>query len=561
MDNVPPEILYLVCSRLDHTDDILNFRLVNRLFADIGAAYMLPYVTFYMHREDLARLEAISLHPIFSKHVQELVYFAITLDPIKVSWRQFVQNYKGMARWNGALRKLNLTPTQLMAAYAKYSDAVDEQDELVRREEDADLLKRVLPRFPRLEALTLTTTTTGGFFNYGDYRSRRALADYIDTYLHGAHPEGKRPLNALLGANAHSPRALTTLRVNSVHWRFFKRSERELTRMFQPFANLTLFEISISVGSADERVHEGDSLRKCQRVLAKGALRNILKSMPQLESLSVDILGLEYTTGPDRGASLSDIIQPNFHWPKLTELLLSGFKGDRAEIMNILLLHKDGLQKLCLRDIALPSTSWSKLLPDIRKHLCLEEACICGDIYGESEDEADAQYSSWDDPLATGSEQYWDLSMPLLGPHDMRESINMYCRQGGQNYPDELPLSELVVDKYYHEYVQPFFENYDSDVDHEDDDDSGFGTWEGGNDEWEDVSDEEFGVNDDDDGSDSDTRSELFDPFLGHALLQVILGNMMPEDILEASTGMDFYGGNDGVDIPNESNEHNDIDP
>ncbi len=436
MNNIPPELLYVVCSLLN-VDDILNFRLVNKLFADVGAAHMLPEVTFYMHRGDFDRLEAISLHPVFSKHVSSLTYFAETLDP-KVTWREFEQGHKRRMRWNGRLRKLNLTSAQLMAEYKKYSDAVGAQDKLMEGEKDVDLLKEVLPRFPRLKALTMSA---GHVFYEGCYQTRRnkPFSEFLEKgYMGSAHPEGKRPLDALLRANAHSPCALTSLRAGMVHWRFFKRSERELARIFKPLANLTTLSLSVSVDPADERIHEGNSLRKCQRVLAKGAIRNILQHMPQLESLYVEIQSLEYSY-TEKGAQLSDVIEPGFHWPNLKELFLGGIVSDRTEIMNVLLLHKDRLRKLCLRDVILASTSWRKLLPDIRKNLCLEVACICGDIYGMTEYEADTQ-DSWDEAMDILDLEYWGLSVPEVDSDPMRDSIDVYCRQGGESYPDELPL-------------------------------------------------------------------------------------------------------------------------
>ncbi|KAI0458037.1 hypothetical protein F5B21DRAFT_461070 [Xylaria acuta] len=536
MDKIPPEIIYVVCSLLD-VDDILNFRLVNKLFADIGAAYMLPEVTFYMHKEEFDRLEAISLHPIFSKHVSSLTYFAETLDSPKVPWREFVRDHKSNMRWNGKLRKLNLTPGQLMAEYKKYSDAVDEQDLLMLAKKDVDLLKEVLARFPKLGALTMSA---GNLFYEGRYRTlrRKPFADVLRSgYMSGIHPEGKRPLDALLLANAHSPCALTTLRAGSLHWRFFKRSERDLARMFRPLANLTSIELSVNVDPADERIQEGNSLRKCQRLLAKGAIRKILKSMPHLECLYVEILNLECDQ-QEKGACLKDVIELGFHWPNLKELVLGGIVGDRTDFMKVLLPHKDTLQKLCLRDVTLANTSWRRFLPDIRENLRLEEACICGDIYGQCEDEAH-MHESWSNPLEPDGVEYWDLSVPEVGSHDMRQSINMYCRQGGEKYPEELPLSELVVDKYYDEYVEPFFES-DSDFDDDDDynDDLEIDNSEEDNDgNWEDVSDDDL----DDDMSDGSMDS-LFRENASFAF------HMMMASALGSPTGLGYHDGDGMLD-------------
>ncbi|KAI0201779.1 hypothetical protein F4808DRAFT_423761 [Astrocystis sublimbata] len=455
MDRVPPELVYVVCSLLDDVDDILNFRLVSKLFADIGATYMLPEVTLYMHQDEFDRLRAISLHPIFAKHVSSLTYFAATLDSPKVSWREFVRDHKGRMKWSGRLRKLNLSPAQLMGEYKKYCDAVEIQDELMLEQKDVDVLKEVLPRFPKLETLTMSA---GNYYYEGrpEKERKKPFDDVLRSgFPSGIHPEGKRPLESLLVANAHSPCALTELRAGSLHWRFFKRSERELAHMFRPLANLTTIELTISVDPADERINEGNSLRKCQRLLAKGAIRQILKSMPQLECLFFEVLNLECDQ-LERGACLKDVIEPGFHWPNLTELVLGGIVGDREDFMRVLIRHKDKLQKLCLRDVTLENTSWRKFLPDIRNNLNLEDACICGNIFGQAED-ADDTHILFDDPLQAPGFEEWELSVPEVGAHNMRQSINMYCRQGGHKYPDEIPLCEFVVNSYYREFVAPHF--------------------------------------------------------------------------------------------------------
>ncbi|KAI3320773.1 hypothetical protein HD806DRAFT_504929 [Xylariaceae sp. AK1471] len=511
MDKIPPEIIYVVCSLLN-VDDILRFRLVNKLFADIGAAYMLPEVTFYMHQEELARLKEISLHPTLSKHVHSLTYFAQTFDSPAISWRDFLRDHKRQMTWNSKLKKLNLTSSQLMAEYKKYVDAVAEQDVLIKEKRDVALLNEVLPRFPQLKALTMSA---GHVFYEGNYRTRRKnhLDDFAlrrSSYLASLHPEGKHPLDALLMANAHAKRDLTSLRAGSLHWRFFKRSERELTRMFKPLNNLTSIELSISVDPADERIREGNSLRKCQSVMARGSIRKILRSMPQLRCLCIDIHSLEFDE-QEKGAWLKDIIEPGFHWPNLEKLVLGGIMCNRSELMNYLELHKNTLQKLCLRDVTLASTSWRKLLPDIRKKLCLTEACVCGDIYGKSEDYEDmVETYVWDLPAVSAHWEYWDLSVPEVGSHDMRESINMYCRQGGQKYPDELPLCDVVVEKNYEEYVMPFFEDDSDSDDYDPGDDLDFDMYqlEGEDDEnWEDVSDEELSDDISDDTSDASMDS------------------------------------------------------
>ncbi|KAI0595252.1 hypothetical protein F4775DRAFT_570136 [Biscogniauxia sp. FL1348] len=504
MDKISPEVLHIVCSFLS-IDDLLNFRLVTRSFAVIGAAYMLPEVTFYMHHEELERLRAISLHPIFSRNVYSLTYFAQALDYPKVSLREFLRDHKRDMKWDSKLQNLNLSRSQLLVEYKKYEAAAEKQMAIMDGRIDVAVLREVFPRFPNLQHLCMSTDN---LFYEGRYRKRRAhpLQNIMrGDMLYSLNPEGVRPLEALLSAHADAPCALRSLRAGSLHWRFFKRSATELARMFRPLSNLGAIDLVINVEPADERIHESNSLGRCRRVLAKGGLRNLLKSMPHLHSLCVEIVSLDEDL--EKGATLEHLIAPRFHWKNLRELVLCGFDCDREELMDVLERHKDTLQRLCLRDVYLRSTSWKKLLPDIRTKLCLLEACICGDLYGHSEDGEEANNHAHVTGLLEPDFEYWDLSIPEVGEHEMRDSVNIYCRVGGQLYPDELPLTDEVVDKYYEDYVRGFFE--DSDQEDDEYDDSTLGsTFDNSTDqysdeEWEDVDSGEE-ISDDLEGSNTE---------------------------------------------------------
>ncbi len=180
--------------------------------------------------------------------------------------------------------------------------------------------------------------------------------------LYSLNPEGARPLEALLSANADAGCDIRSFRAGSLNWRFFKRGVGDLARLFRPLAGLTRIELNINVDPADERVHESHSASRCRRVLSRGALRGILKSLPQLQSLCVELVSWD-GEDLDRGAALRDLVEPGFRWPALRELVIGGVDCDRHELMDLLELHSDTLRSLCLRSVYLKSTSWKKLLP------------------------------------------------------------------------------------------------------------------------------------------------------------------------------------------------------
>ncbi|KAI0476123.1 hypothetical protein GGR56DRAFT_456045 [Xylariaceae sp. FL0804] len=522
MDRVPPEIWHVLCTFLT-VDELLNFRLVNKAFADIGAAYMLPEVTFYMHHEELDRLHEISLHPIFSKNVYSLTYFAQALDCPKVSLQEFLRDHKKDLRWDSKLRERNLNTQQLMTEYRKYEDAVERQTTIMNAKLDIAILKEVLPRFPSLRSITMSASNAFYEEKWQTQREKPLSKIMRGNRMYSVHPEGSRPLEALLVANAKAKCDLiSSLRAGELHWKFFRKSPAELSRMFRPLANLTEIELLISMESADSGVREYNATERCRKVMGKGPLRNVLKSMPHLQYLCVEINAME-CEDLIKPATLRDLIEPGFRWASLEELIIGGVETDRQELMRVLTTHKDTLKRLCLRDIDLKTTSWRKLLPDIRSKMDLEDACICGEITGHAEDgeEHPDPLPEWLGDNFGPEYEFWDLSVPEFSQQDMRDSINVYCREGGRRYPDELPLTDEVVEKYFEEYVQTLFE-WDDDEEWEDDEDKRDSLLSS-EDGWEDVgsSDDDAslddaddpeggdGGDDDDDGDDGSSGGDL----------------------------------------------------
>ena len=72
MVSLPPEIISMICDVLD-TINVPAFRLVCRARSQIGSEYLIPGLSFQLQPDSLARLEAISLHPIFRGYVRSII--------------------------------------------------------------------------------------------------------------------------------------------------------------------------------------------------------------------------------------------------------------------------------------------------------------------------------------------------------------------------------------------------------------------------------------------------------------------------------------------------------
>lgn len=230
----------------------------------------------------------------------------------------------------------------------------------------------------------------------------------------------------------------------SVHWRFFKKPSGELLTFFQPLAKASVVELYLSIAVSQvlgvpdihgffippiyEALH-------CFLYLANtGGLRAILQTMTELNDLRFSVQGRQPWDVFFVPISLDIVIAPGFHWHNLTNLALTNVKFNRKALWKVLEPHKDTLTLLHLQEITFEEWgSWRELLPDIRNHLCLQDANFTKYLRG---------YTTEDGAIVAPEEI--SLGSPQLR-HAMRESLNCYCRYGSTGYPDELPLTCRVV--------------------------------------------------------------------------------------------------------------------
>ncbi|RYO77890.1 hypothetical protein DL766_006309 [Monosporascus sp. MC13-8B] len=145
MDKLSPEIIHIIASLLS-VDDLLNFRLVSMSFADVGAAYLLLEASFRVHEEELERLRAISIHPIFSRNVKSLVN--ISTAPRRFPpppFHDFVRNFKPPRDSN--LRMLgylgfNLSLSELVTEYKQVEALASNQHHVLTSRLDICLFGR-----------------------------------------------------------------------------------------------------------------------------------------------------------------------------------------------------------------------------------------------------------------------------------------------------------------------------------------------------------------------------------------------------------------------------------
>lgn len=435
----------MIASHLS-VQDATQLRLASRFFADVAGAHILPEVTFHLHQDDLARLRGIASNRVLAANVKSITYFAREYESPVVSFDKFKKNHKDTLVLQAPPFSRNPDPQAkpaddltLWHEYETYERMVAVQDRIKADMTDLACLKDALAKFTGLKHATMSS---GNIFYEGYANDKpspfKAPVQPPTLWL---DPEGVRHLEVMLEALACNNIQVDSLRAGTFDWNFFDKSSTDLDRLFRPALGAAHVELEISL-ELDEDMHDVDGqTEKCRNFMERGIVRDVLARMGRLELLRVAFMcDMDELHKP---AVLKNIVNPSHHWRNLTQLELAGIEGDRHSVMQVLRLHKDTLRFLCLQDFDLGETSWEKLLPEIRNTLDLEDACICGDLTGRVEDEPDK-----------GLPEFWDLNRPGIWENDMRASINQYCRNRGQDYPDELPLTDEVVQKHFDQYVR-----------------------------------------------------------------------------------------------------------
>ncbi|OTA96275.1 hypothetical protein M434DRAFT_27921 [Hypoxylon sp. CO27-5] len=418
MDIMIPEILCIICSFLD-IDDVRRFRLCCRAFADAAACVVHREIVFYLHHDDFDMLRRISLHPIASKNVRSLVYIGHTLGPPRESLEQFQDSYDSI-RTAEEIKAVQMkepippekTEEELIKLYKNYEATMDQEEKIVRNDEDFSFLKEVIPRFTSLQEITMSC-------HFWFWRGSMKTPFESCLVNPGANilPIGCRHLDSLLSAVFEADIKLKRLTAGELSWKFFQKPPAELRRSVPFYSNLTCLELCIETGMEEivgpgvRDIIAGTEIPQCRRLLETGLLRDFIKSLTQLQTLYVvfDFHSDEH----GYAAKLEHIMEPKHRWEHLDSLTLGNISCERHDLMSMLKRHKSTLKELCLRDIALRSTSWQLLLPKIRRTLDLDDACVCGELYGQEE-------------TAPFYEEYWDLGVPEAIEDPLRAEVNDY---------------------------------------------------------------------------------------------------------------------------------------
>jgi len=405
LDTLPPEIIHYIFELLK-IEDVRRLRRVSRQLGAIGACHALPELVFYLHQGDLNVLRTIARHPVYPTYVRSLIYGTDVLENEQLHFKDFTPDCRKILR-EAAREHRDHDPKKCALArappptiedikekYRLYKRVLQQQHEVLDTRFDFEVLKEVIPKLPNLQEIIVSSD-----YEYRDspVRGFKTPFDELATEprLDGIlGSEGVRHLEALLEGvyaayNDGGMRGLKALRAGLIHFSFFDGPHQILLQMPDLLAHLTSFELLILPES--DIVNRGGELEyeNCQALMRTGVIRNLVRRMPNLETLSIAFD--DHTSGDELlfPASLRDLVPLKHTWPNLEKFRLENVETDRDELTAFLVLHKESLMNLHLHAVRLKTTSWRKLLPQLKVELdthLMDEVLISGVVFGQSED-------------------------------------------------------------------------------------------------------------------------------------------------------------------------------
>ncbi|KAK5651187.1 hypothetical protein OQA88_12735 [Cercophora sp. LCS_1] len=429
--NLPTELLSEMVSHLGAAD-LRNLRLVNKKLSAIASRLVMKRITFAMCKQDFDMLLSIADHPVYSEYVSTLVYNADVMRLDRANLALFRANIQNTSRID---KKLNLQALEVSddiieERYRQYNRLFDEQQDILANNTNFAVLKHAVSKFSNLREIVVCC---GG--EMGSHRR----ADRVLLYSYQLTSEGMtdgtgaaRHLESLLQAVEAADTKLDRVRAGKMHVSFFDPLRFELQSL-EFLSNVTIFDIVIQVIQPPPGLYSDEpsmntvqkQIRDCRKVMAKGTLRRVLDSMPHLVSLRL-IVEEDHSFDYDafRGPVLWDHIMPEGKvWPRLKNFSLGDIETDRDQLVAFLVKHKDTLVTLEMEYMRLKSTSWMKLLPQLRKGFRgspAKKIVFSRVLIGASEDDGHPP-------------EQWLLGNPDIDrePHPLEVRINEYLNCSG----------------------------------------------------------------------------------------------------------------------------------
>ncbi|KAI1470935.1 uncharacterized protein F4812DRAFT_469396 [Daldinia caldariorum] len=407
---LPPELLYVVFSFMS-ASEARSLRLVCSEFADIGAWHGFRMLIIHIYEPDFSMLCHFARHPAISKSVQELVYVCHKLprpkrsnDPY-ISLKEYVSNTTNnelrervlacKTNWlpDDAAERDPMSKQDVEENYRRYKCAVKYQQYILSTKEDYRLFKEVIPKFTNLKSIFVCT----------DFLT--CWSPFKQFFVHirdSLWPQCHRPMEVIMNGLKESGtqiRSLTCARADARSFR--KNFINRIRTVYEGLETMHFwFEskgdiLPIFYPEAQGMHFPGTQ----QRTISK-----LLEALPTLKNL-----GLFFTQPAYRHAGYAEfnnIVTPRFKWENLGMVYLHQVKADINDLLDFFQLHQLTLKYIALSHCSLSTSSWARLLREMKKAMKLDRIRLSKLLFGDSE-----AVGNLSDPTAvlTDQRECWDF--------------------------------------------------------------------------------------------------------------------------------------------------------
>ncbi|KAI0892382.1 hypothetical protein F4806DRAFT_238632 [Annulohypoxylon nitens] len=402
MEKLSTETLSLICSLLAD-DEICQFRLVCKQFAEVGKKYIGTDIFLRMIKDDLCGLLKLSKKSNVCSKLQTLHYapanFLCPPNSCEIPRRYL----EGLSP--GTIRNRGPKDDQLFGGETALIKRQEDQLDVLKTEYDMVSLSFSLPRLERLQNIFL-------------YFGEEGQSDN-QTHAHGA---GTHHLEMMLQVISDYNIEINSLALYYLDWDFFYgKDDVELRELFEPIASLERLELVLN-DTHESQYASGEEAAYVRRQnrMHRAVLRKCLGTLKKLHSLKISC-GHPFPLWSTLITPFTQIVSPGSNWANLASLQLSSICCEKQDLIKFFQHHRS-LRRLCLSNMALRNTSWAPVLAEIRKKLYLTAPCICGTLMGRHE---------------KGEKEFYYCKMPALN------DVNKYIDRGGETYPDMVcPINE-----------------------------------------------------------------------------------------------------------------------
>jgi hypothetical protein len=365
---LPPELWTMVFQMLSPRNDIENVRLTCRLFKELATPFLLSCIYCAPLSSQLTTLTAVSLHPVISRSVKEVVCICNQYQLIKtlLEYKEALRRAELRAFRKFEEPKSEEENLDLKTAFSQYGQHYNDQTAMKSSGEVTARLCSALMRMPNIKKITISPN----------------FYCFLDSYRYSGYflePEPAYNEAFLLMARVLS---LTGAKIRELNIESDDHIDgeprgvdgavfREMSHMnlshccdaFRGFRDITI--------TAHEYDVDG---------WMTGNLATILSGATDLESLWFD--------GSRTFHISSKYIFSTTTWIRLTSLNFSQITFDQEELLDLLKRHSGTLKDLWLLYVWLTNGSWKILLEGMKSSLSLQTISI--DDPAEEDDEGDA---------------------------------------------------------------------------------------------------------------------------------------------------------------------------